>query len=88
MSNKFQYLYFKKITAVICSCKNEVQLDNARRWFDLVTYNNKLPVELTNKIVKAYRAKHKQIQNGLATKYNYHWAGNSKAVPRPNHPRF
>lgn len=70
MPNKFQYLYFNKIIAVIKSCKDEVQLDNARKWFDRVTYINKLPVELTNKIVKAYRAKKRQIQNGLAAKYN------------------
>ena len=68
--NKYQYLYFNKIIAVIRSCKNEVQLENTRKWFDTVTYHNKLPVELTNKIVKAYRAKKRQIQNGLAAKYN------------------
>ena len=70
MPNKFQHLYFNKIIAVIRSCKDETQLDNARKWFDRVTYINKLPVELTNKIVKAYRAKKQQIQNGLAAKYN------------------
>lgn len=70
MSNKLQYLYFNKIIAVIRSCKNEEQLDNARKWFDSVTYRNKFSVELTNKIVKAYRAKKRQIQNGLAAKYN------------------
>lgn len=70
MPNKFQYLYFNKIIAVIRSCKNEVQLDNARKWFDSVTYHNKLPVSLTNQIVKTYRAKKQQIQNGLAAKYN------------------
>lgn len=70
MPNKFQYLYFKKIIAVIRSCKDDRQLENARRWFDKVTYINHLPVELTNKIVRAYRAKKVQIQNGLATKYN------------------
>lgn len=70
MSNKFQHLYFNKIIAVIKSCKDETQLDNARKWFNRVTYHNKLPVELTNKIVKAYRAKKRQIQNGLAAKYN------------------
>ncbi len=86
MPNKFQCLYFNKIIAVIRSCKDDRQLENVRRWFDKVTYINKLPVELTNKIVKAYRAKKQQIKNGLAEKYNYHWAGNSKAVPRPNHP--
>lgn len=68
--NKFQTLYFNKIIAVIRSCKNEMQLDNARKWFDSVTYHNKLPVSLTNKIVRAYRAKKRQIQNGLAAKYN------------------
>ncbi len=70
MPNKFQYLYFNKIIAVIRSCKDEAQLDNARKWFDTVTYINKLPVELTNKIVRAYKAKKQQIQNGLAAKYN------------------
>lgn len=68
--NKLKHLCFNKIIAVIRSCKNEVQLENARKWFNIVTYNNKLPVELTNKIVKAYRAKKRQIQNGLAAKYN------------------
>ena len=68
--HKFQYLYFNKIIAVIRSCKNEVQLEYARKWFDSVTYHNKLPVSLTNQIVKAYRAKKRQIQNGLAAKYN------------------
>lgn len=68
--NKFQHLYFNKIIAVIRSCKNESQLDNTRKWFDRVTYINKLPVELTNKIVRAYKAKKRQIQNGLAAKYN------------------
>ncbi len=70
MPNKFQYLYFNKIIAVIKSCKDETQLDNTRKWFDRVTYINKLPVELTNKIVRAYKAKKRQIQNGLAAKYN------------------
>ena len=70
MPNKFQYLYFKKIIDVIRRCKNEVQLDNARKWFDSVTYHNKLPVSLTNQIIRAYRAKKQQIQNGLAAKYN------------------
>lgn len=69
MPNKFQYLYFNKIIDVIRSCENEVQLENARRWFEKVTYINHLPVELTNKIVKAYRAKKRQIQNGLGVKY-------------------
>lgn len=70
MPNKFQYLYFKKIIEVIKSCKDEVQLEHVRKWFDSVTYRNKFSVELTNKIVKAYRAKKQQIQNGLAAKYN------------------
>ena len=69
MTNKFQHLYFNKIIAVIRSCKDETQLDNARKWFDKVTYINKLPVSLTNQIVKTYRAKKQQIQNGLAAKY-------------------
>ena len=68
--NKYQFLYFNKIIAVIKSCKNFDQLENTRKWFDTVTYHNKLPVSLTNKIVKAYRAKKRQIQNGLAAKYN------------------
>ena len=68
--NKYQFLYFNKIIAVIKSCKTFDQLENTRKWFDTVTYYNKLPVELTNKIVKAYRAKKRQIQNGLAAKYN------------------
>ena len=70
MPNKFQYLYFKKILSVIKSCKTSEQLENARSWFYKVTYINKLPLELTNKIVKAYKAKKRQIQNGLAAKYN------------------
>lgn len=70
MPNKFQYLYFNKIIDVIKSCKDETQLDNARKWFNRVTYINKFPVSLTNQIVKAYRAKKQQIQNGLAAKYN------------------
>lgn len=70
MPNKFQYLYFNKIIAVIRSCKTFDQLENTRKWFDTVTYHNKFTVELTNKIVKAYRAKKQQIQNGLAAKYN------------------
>ena len=68
--HKFQYLYFNKIIAVIRSCRDEAQLEYARRWFDKVTYINKLPVQLTNGIIKAYRAKKRQIQNGLAAKYN------------------
>ena len=68
--HKFQHLYFNKIIAVIKSCKDEVQLEYARKWFDTVAYNNKLPVSLTNGIIKAYRAKKRQIQNGLAAKYN------------------
>lgn len=70
MPHKFQYLYLKKIIDVIRSCKTFDQLENTRKWFDRVTYINKLPVELTNKIVRAYRAKKQQIQNGLAAKYN------------------
>lgn len=68
--NKYQYLYFNKIIEVIKSCKDETQLEYARKWFDRVTYINKLPVSLTNQIVKTYRAKKRQIQNGLAAKYN------------------
>ncbi len=70
MPNKFQYLYLKKIIDVIRSCETFDQLENTQQWFDNVTFINKLPVELTNKIVKAYRAKKQQIQNGLAAKYN------------------
>ena len=70
MPNKFQYLYLKKIIKVIRSCRDEAQLEYARRWFDKVTYINKFPVSLTNQIVKTYRAKKRQIQNGLAAKYN------------------
>ena len=70
MSNNFQHIYFNKIIEVIKSCKDEVQLEYTRKWFDSVTYHNKLPVSLTNQIVKAYRAKKRQIQNGLAAKYN------------------
>ncbi len=70
MANKFQFLYYCKIIDTIKSCKNEVQLENTRKWFEKVTYINKLPVELTNRIVRAYRAKKQQIQNGLAAKYN------------------
>ena len=67
--DKFQHLYFNKIIEVIKSCKDEVQLEYARKWFDSVTYINKFPVSLTNGIIKAYRAKKRQIQNGLAAKY-------------------
>lgn len=70
MPNKFQYLYFNKIIAVIRSCKDETQLDNARKWFDNVTLINNLPARYADKIMKAYRAKKQQIQNGLAAKYN------------------
>ena len=70
MPNKFQFIYLYKIIDVIRSCETFDQLENTRKWFDRVTYINKLPVELTNKIVKAYRAKKRQIQNGLAAKYN------------------
>lgn len=73
MSNKFQYLYFKKIIAVIKSCKDGTQLDNARKWFDRVTYINKLPVSLTNKIVRAYRAKKRQIQMDLPQNRSIIW---------------
>ena len=69
MQNNFQHIYFDKIIEVIKSCKNEIQLEYIRRWFDKVTYINKFPVSLTNQIVKAYRAKKQQIQNGLAAKY-------------------
>lgn len=68
--HKYQHLYSNKIIEVIKSCKDETQLDNARKWFDRVTYINKFPVSLTNQIVKTYRAKKRQIQNGLAAKYN------------------
>ncbi len=68
--NKQQHICFNKIIAVIRSCKTFDQLENTRKWFDTVTYHNKFTVELTNKIVKAYRAKKQQIQNGLAAKYN------------------
>ena len=70
MQNNIQHIYFNKIIEVIKSCKNETQLEYIRRWFDKVTYINKFPVSLTNQIVKAYRAKKQQIQNGLAAKYN------------------
>ncbi len=70
MPNKFQYLYFKKILSVIKSCKNEVQLDNARKWFEKVVIANKLPSYFTPSIIKTYKAKKQQIQNGLAAKYN------------------
>lgn len=70
MSNKFQYLYFNKIIAVIRSCKNEMQLDNARKWANDVMYLNKITKEYIYKIDKAHKAKMQQIQNGLAAKYN------------------
>lgn len=70
MPNKFQYLYLQKIIKVIRSCKDETQLDNARKWFDSVTLINNLPARYADKIMKAYRAKKQQIQNGLAAKYN------------------
>lgn len=70
MPNKFQYLYFKKIINVICSCKNEVQLENTRRWFERVVIANKLPSHFIPSIIKTYKAKKQQIQNGLAAKYN------------------
>lgn len=70
MQNNIQHIYFNKIIEVIKSCKNETQLEYIHRWFDKVTYINKFPVSLTNQIVKAYKAKKQQIQNGLAAKYN------------------
>ena len=70
MQNNIQHIYFNKIIEVIKSCKNETQLEYIHRWFDKVTYINKFPGSLTNGIIKAYRAKKQQIQNGLAAKYN------------------
>lgn len=70
MPNKFQYLYFKKILLVIRSCKDEVQLENTRRWANDVMYLNKISKEYIYKINNAYKAKKLQIQNGLAAKYN------------------
>lgn len=70
MPNKFQYLYFKKILSVIKSCKTSEQLENARRWFEKVVIANKLPSYFTPSIIKIYKAKKQQIQNGLAAKYN------------------
>lgn len=70
MPNKFQHLYLKKIIRVIKSCITNDQLENTRRWFDNVTLVNKLPARYADKIMKAYRAKKRQIQNRLAAKYN------------------
>ncbi len=70
MPNKFQYLYLQKIIKVIRSCVNFDQLENTQQWFDNVTLINNLPVRYADKIMKAYRAKKQQIQNGLAAKYN------------------
>ena len=70
MSNNFQHLYFNKIIAVIRSCVTFEHLENTRQWFDTVTCSNKLPARYTDDIMKAYRAKKQQIQNGLAAKYN------------------
>lgn len=68
--NKLKQLCFNKIIAVICSCKNEVQLKNALNWINDVMYLNKLTKEYIYKIDKTYKAKMQQIQNGLAAKYN------------------
>lgn len=70
MANKFQYLYFKKIIAVIRSCITLEHLENTRIWANDVMYLNKISKEYIYKINKAYRAKKQQIQNGLAAKYN------------------
>lgn len=70
MPNKFQYLYFNKIIAVIRSCKTDGQLENTRKWANDVIYLNKISKEYIYKIDKAYKAKKQQIQNGLAAKYN------------------
>lgn len=70
MANKFQHLYFNKIIAVIRSCETFEQLENTQQWFDNVTLINNLPARYADKIMKAYRAKKRQIQNGLAAKYN------------------
>ena len=67
--NKQQHIYFNKIIAVIRSCKNEEQLENARKWANDVMYLNKITKEYIYKVDKAYRAKKQQIQNGLAAKY-------------------
>ena len=70
MPNKFQHLYFNKIIAVIRSCETFEHLENTRQWFDTVIRSNKLPARYADDIMKAYRAKKRQIQNGLAAKYN------------------
>ena len=59
-----------KIIAVIRSCKNEEQLENARKWANDVMYLNKITKEYIYKIDKAHKAKMQQIHNGLAAKYN------------------
>lgn len=68
--NKPKHLCFNKIIAVIRSCKNEVQLENARKWANDVMYLNKITKEYIYKIDKAHKAKMQQIHNGLAAKYN------------------
>ena len=68
--NKQQHIYFNKIIAVIRSCKNEEQLENARKWANDVMYLNKITKEYIYKIDKAHKAKMQQIHNGLAAKYN------------------
>lgn len=70
MPNKLQYLYLKKIIDVIRSCETFDQLENTQQWFNKVTLINNLPARYADKIMKAYRAKKQQIQNGLAAKYN------------------
>ena len=70
MPNTFQYLYFNKIIDVIKSCETFDQLENTQQWFDNVTLINNLPARYADKIMKTYRAKKQQIQNGLAAKYN------------------
>lgn len=70
MPNKFQFIYLYKIIDVIRSCETFDQLENTQQWFDNVTLINKLPARYADKIMKAYRAKKQQIQNGLAAKYN------------------
>lgn len=70
MPNKLQYLYLKKIIDVIRSCETFDQLENTQQWFNKVTLINNLPARYADKIMKAYRGKKQQIQNGLAAKYN------------------
>lgn len=70
MANKFQYLYFKKILSVIKSCVTLDHLENTCRWANDVMYLNKISKEYIYKINNAYKAKKRQIQNGLAAKYN------------------